>query len=222
MKDYITIIVKKVKLVDIKTRKWIKAFKEIMEEWTDKDMEVPKAWRRMETDNIILTNRNRVLEKALMRMTDARELDKRDKVGKKRKKTVEGKKEKDVVEEKLDVKHEKGEKVRAEVEGKQDVERMKSKKEKVKVDKDLTVKGEKERKKRATFTEVQRGRRKILEEFEGKDKARIIECIHWIEHWFCYCRIIVMVAIPLWYVFVTHDDIDAFVTYCNEYPYQYV
>ena len=222
MKDYINIIVKKVKLVDMKTRRFIEVFKEFLEERTEKDMEINRAWRKMETDNIVLENRNRVLEKALMRMTDARELDKRDKVGKKRKKTVEGKKVKDEVEEKLDVKHEKGEKVRAEVEEIQAVERMKGKKEKVKVDKSLTVKGEKERKKRATFNEVQRGRRKIMEEVEGKEKARIIECLLWIDHWFCYCRIIVMVAIPLWYVFVTHDDIDAFVTYCKEYPYQYV
>ena len=205
MKDYINIIFKKVKLVDIRTRKWIEAFKKVMGERTEKDMEGYRAWRRMETDNVILTNRNRVLEKALMRMTDARELDKRDKVGKKRKKTVEGKKEKDVVEEKLDVKHEKGEKVRAAVEGKQDVERMKGKKEKVKVDKDLTVKGEKERKKRATFTDVQRGRRKILEEIEGKDKARIRECFLWVEYWYNYCKALVVFGIPLWYLLVKKE-----------------
>ena len=183
MKDYINIFIRKVKVVDMKTRRYIKYFKEIMEEKNEIPLEINRAWRKMETENIVLENRNRVLEKALVKMTAERELDKKDRVGIKRKKKVKG-----------------------EVKQKLDVDRRKGKKEKVNVDQDqLTVKGEKKRKKGATFNEVSRGRRKILEEIEGKDKARIRECFLWVEYWYNYCKALVVIGIPLWYLLVKKE-----------------
>ena len=179
--SYINTFREKVKKVKVRTKRFVETVKERIKEVNVEVVDMFKEIVRLEESNLILETRNKVLEQALIRATEARKVEEKGNVGKKRKK------------------------VDAEVEEKLDVDRRKGKKEKVNVDQDqLTVKGEKKRKKGATFNEVSRGRRKILEEIEGKDKARIRECFLWVKYWYDYCKVLV-VFIPLWYSLVKEE-----------------
>ena len=85
---YISTFREKVKKIKVRTKRFVEALKEIIQEGNVQVVDIFKENIRLEESNLILVTRNKVLEQALIRVTEARKLEEKGNVGKKRKKQV--------------------------------------------------------------------------------------------------------------------------------------
>ena len=86
--SYINTFREKVKKVKTRTKRFVEVWKERMKEWNVEVVDIYKENKGLEESNLILVTRNKVLEQALKRVTEARKLEEKGNVGKKRKKQV--------------------------------------------------------------------------------------------------------------------------------------
>ena len=162
MKDYISNVVKKVKIVGIRTRRFVKVWKEYFKEMDVEVVSVYMEKLRLEESNRILVNRNNTLEQALVRVTEARKLDEKGSVGKKRKKQV-----------------------KAGLEENKNVKDKEGKEERVEVDQELDIKGEKGRQEGNKEQKEKKKERKIVfidKERKVGEKVRITQKMKCREH----------------------------------------
>ena len=152
--SYINTFREKVKKVKVRTKRFVETVKERIKEVNVEVVDMFKEIVRLEESNLILETRNKVLEQALIRATEARKVEEKGNVGKKRKK------------------------VDAEVEEKLDVDRRKGKKEKVNVDQDqLGIKGEKGRQEGNKEKKEEKTERKVGEKVRVTQKMKCFEHI---------------------------------------------
>ena len=162
MKDYINTFREKVKRVKVRTKRFVEAMKEFVKEMNVEVVDIFKEVIRLEESNLILVTRNKVLEQALIRVTEARKLEEKGNVGKKKKKQV-----------------------KAGVEENKNVKDKEGKEKGVEVDQELDIKGEKGRQEgNKEQKEKKKERKMVLIDKERKvgEKVRITQKMKCREH----------------------------------------